>query len=91
MLIEVGAQHNAAGDPVLFDFLECPLCRTGIMDLPTITTLPLVRRQIDLRGMVDSLQDVLAKGEAPRAVLLKLALDAAYGMKALAEDRKSVV
>ena len=26
--VEVGAQHNAVGDPLLFDFLECPLCRS---------------------------------------------------------------
>lgn len=61
--VDAGAQHNIVGDPVLFDFLECPLCRRpGLERLSTVRRLPPLKRQLELRSMVSAQRDSLCRG-----------------------------
>lgn len=61
--VEVGAQHNNEGDPLLFDFLECPFCRSRLGEA-ALAPAPsaVVRRQQEIARMVDKLQVELGPG-----------------------------
>lgn len=61
--VEAGALHNAAGDPVSFDFLGCPLCRrSGIEQLSGVRRLPALKQQLVLKDMVERRQAALGSG-----------------------------
>jgi len=62
--VEVGARHNTTGDPLLFDFMECPLCkRPGIEKLPAIKAVQPLKRQLELQVMVSKKRAALGEGD----------------------------
>jgi len=61
--VEAGARHNITGDRLLFDFMECPLCkRPGIERLPALKVMPPLKRQLELKVMVGKKRAALGEG-----------------------------
>lgn len=61
--VQVGARHNIGGDRLLFDFMECPLCKSpGIERLPSLRRLPELKRQLELKSMVACQRASLGEG-----------------------------